>query len=78
MICPMCHQETNDYDNSYDRCLTCDITYYSIRYMQSPLTYLSKKFAEQHPNQAGYYFRMHNKYYTLEEMERLCRLKAFL
>jgi methionyl-tRNA synthetase len=74
MICPMCKQEMDE----WDYCSVCGILHYSIRDMQNPLTSLSKKFAAQYPCQPAYYFEEHKMYYTLTEMERMARLKAFL
>jgi hypothetical protein len=37
-----------------------------------------KRFMEQYPNQPAYFFGLHDKYYTVSEMERIIKLKAFL
>jgi hypothetical protein len=37
-----------------------------------------EEFVLLHPNEGAYYFLEHHKFYTVAEMERLVRLKAFL
>jgi hypothetical protein len=65
-----------------EHCYYCRLTYWTAKGIsefcdENPTDEL-REFAKQHPGEPGYWFGMTKKYYTLTEMERLCRLKAFL
>ena len=59
-------------------CGICGITYWPAEKIQKFQMRSTIEFISQHPNQAAYYFMEHVKFYTISEMERICRLKAFL
>jgi len=60
------------------------LMYYSARLIKH--NYSAINFIAQHPNEPGYHYghncdgynRGYNKWYTVSEMERLAKLKAFL
>jgi hypothetical protein len=79
VICPFCQQAMM----WLYYCHKDKITYYSandlhcFNQIASP-DKMIENFVDQHPNEPAYYFREHNKLYTLPEMERIAKLKAFL
>jgi hypothetical protein len=79
MNCPICDVHMNTYvDAAGDFCTACPVAYYPAYYIREWAgsdPYLGP-FAEQHPDEPCYFF---NKMcYTVSEMERLAKLKAFL
>jgi hypothetical protein len=69
MICPMCKKEMtlNSFQTLRLDCLDCGIVFIPKELsplMQSEIDY--------------YYFGEHKKFYTVSEMERIVKLKAFL
>lgn len=74
--CPFCHQPPN----LLGRCFKDGLTYWSVEELHR-IEHPSadrKRFMEQYPNQPAYFFGLHDKYYTVSEMERIIKLKAFL
>jgi hypothetical protein len=80
-ICPMCKQEMDAAG-----CMKCDIIYWSLEELQELQSYQPGIFATE-PwstihltplDQSYYYFVKHGKFYTVPDMERLAKLKAFL
>jgi hypothetical protein len=77
MNCPMC-QKVIPTEHCYD----CRLTYWTAKEIsefcdENPTDEL-REFAKKHPGEPSYWFGMTGKYYTLMEMERMARLKAFL
>ena len=72
--CLFCHQPPN----SLGRCNNDGLTYWSVEELHriTPQSDERLRFVEQHPNQPAYFFN--GKYYTVSEMERIVKLKAFL
>jgi hypothetical protein len=74
MICPFCYQEMDD----FDYCEKDRLMYWPVKYVARTSGPGMADFKERHPGQAAYYYYPHSKYYTVPEMERLVKLKAFL
>lgn len=87
MNCPICNVEMKNYvyQNNGHHCWDCRIVFYSAEEISENCQFCDGdaadelyEFAKQHPSEPGYWFGMTGKYYTLTEMERMVRLKAFL
>jgi hypothetical protein len=77
MICPMCQKEMD----KRDICLECGILYWSVKELEERKFFYKEKWGTPWPSsieQPYYYFFKHGKFYTVPEMERLTKLKAFL
>jgi hypothetical protein len=81
-ICPMCKQEMD----VAGRCMKCDIIHWSLEELEELQSkngdiFATEPWSKIHLNpidQSYYYFFKHGKFYTVPEMERLTKLKAFL
>jgi hypothetical protein len=63
-------------------CAECNIIFYSKEILRAHKRWLTQNEKIQQVNLQldtdYYYFKEHQKFYTVSEMERICRLKAFL
>jgi hypothetical protein len=80
-ICPMCQQEMND----WAKCGPCGIIYWPKESVQHQIDRRGVDAAESEwsqislpVDQSYYFFVEHDKFYTIPEMQRLAKLKAFL
>jgi hypothetical protein len=75
MICIMCHQQMDN----LNRCQKDGLIHWSVREMQEIFPHSAfEEFMAKYPSQDAYWFAEHYKLYTVDEMMRICRLKAFL
>jgi hypothetical protein len=75
MICPMCHQPMDN----LNRCQKDGLVHWTAKELQKIVPYpMIEEFMEKYPGQDAYWFAEHYKLYTVAEMMRICRLKAFL
>jgi hypothetical protein len=83
MLCPICQKEMiPDTEPRFwdDRCLECNIFFYSKEIIVDRRL-LEDLYQVQHnllPETDYYWFEEHDKFYTVSEMERIAKLKAFL
>lgn len=93
MICPMCQKEMSQDPNPkwFDyHCMECAITFYTKEKLQEgqqkpyrimlphDLDDIVRLLQSLLPETDYYYFRDHKRFYTVSEMERIAKLKAFL
>jgi hypothetical protein len=81
MNCPFCHKPLCTIPDQV--CIKDGLTYWTAEELNSGggsryITRLAVEFVSQYPNQDAFFFWDHDKYYTISEMERIARLKAFL
>jgi hypothetical protein len=75
MICIMCHQPMDN----LNRCRKDGLIHWSVKEMETIFqNSVFEEFMEKYPGQDAYWFPEHFKLYTVNEMMRICRLKAFL
>jgi hypothetical protein len=75
MNCPFCHR-VMQYNNF---CNIDKLSYWSIEELERAHWDIDvRKFVFQHPNEPAYWFHERHKFYTVPQMERIARLKAFL
>jgi hypothetical protein len=86
----MCQKEMiPDIEPKYwdDQCLECNITYLSKELLQQyellpgQFDKRTRQLIQQYnllPETDYYWFREHQRFYTVSEMERIAKLKAFL
>lgn len=73
-ICPMCHQVMQE----NWLCRKDQLSYWTAEQLKHSMLYNIKEFLVQHPKEPAYFFLEHHKFYTIQEMMRFARLKAFL
>jgi hypothetical protein len=73
LICPMCHGEMR---SVVDLCKKCDLMYWDAKELLYCHTSAAEQFRAQYPNQNAYC--LHKQYYTVPQMGRILKLKAFL
>jgi hypothetical protein len=77
MNCPFCREHLEKFNDEI--CIKDKITYWRAEQLKHlSRTPLAVEFSSRHPNQDAFFFWDHDKYYTISEMERIAKLKAFL
>ena len=64
-----------------DTCSKCGILYWSVKELEEQKFLYKERWGSPWPSsieQPYYYFVEHGKFYTVPDMERLAKLKAFL